>query len=288
MKKVLVTGASGFLGDHIIPVLLKMDYEVIATSKNENKAKKLKWIDSVHYIQFDYNDSEPQDNLFELFQKPDLMIHLAWQGLPNYNELFHFEKNLPANYLFIKNLIENGLKKISIAGTCLEYGMKEGCLDETIDAAPDNPYALAKDTLRKFIQELNKKIDFDYNWIRLFYVYGRGQGKNSIISQLEDAIDKKEKYFNMSGGEQVRDYLKVEMVAEYITKISVQNKFNGLFNCCSGKPISIKDFVEDYLKRKKSNICLNLGYYPYNDYEPMSFWGNNKNLKKILSLFEKT
>ena len=86
----------------------------------------------------------------------------------------------------------------------------------------------------------------------------------------------------MSGGEQLRDYLPVEKVAEYIVKISMQDKIRGIINCCSGKPISIRKLVENYLSEKNASIELNMGYYEYPDYEPMAFWGDNKKLMKIL------
>ncbi len=83
----------------------------------------------------------------------------------------------------------------------------------------------------------------------------------------------------MSGGEQLRDYLPVEKVAEYIVRTALQNDVTGVINCCSGKPVSVRKLIEDYLEEKKKNIRLNLGYYPYPDYEPMAFWGDIRRLK---------
>ncbi|GAI93187.1 unnamed protein product [marine sediment metagenome] len=87
----------------------------------------------------------------------------------------------------------------------------------------------------------------------------------------------------MSGGEQLRDYLPVEKVAEHIVKISMQDKIGGIINCCSGKPISIGKLVENYLAEKNKNIELNLDYYPYPDYEPMAFWGDSTKLNKVIN-----
>jgi dTDP-6-deoxy-L-talose 4-dehydrogenase (NAD+) len=211
-----------------------------------------------------------------------MIIHLSWQGLPNYKELFHFEKNLPNNYYFLKNMVESGCKKVVVIGTCFEYGMQSGLLKEDLETKPDNPYALAKDTLRKYLEQLQKQVDFNLKWIRLFYIYGKGQNPNSILSQLEVALENGEKVFNMSGGEQLRDYLPVKKVAEYIVKISLQDKINGIINCCSGKSISIRKLVENYLTKNNKSIELNLGYYPYSDYEPMAFWGDDELLQQAI------
>ena len=278
--KVLVTGATGFIGNYIVEVLLKYNYNIIATSIEHKNQIQFSWIEKVNYIQADLN--EDKKNWFAFFNEPDQIIHLAWEGLPNYNELFHIERNLPRNCCFLKSIIENGLKKVVVIGTCFEYGMQSGALSEDIEAKPDNPYALAKDTLRKFLEQLQKKIDFELKWVRLFYMYGKGQSPNSILSQLGEALENGETDFNMSGGEQLRDYMPVENVAEYIVKIAMQNKVHGIINCCSGKPISIRKLAENYLKEKQKNIHLNLGYYPYPDYEPMAFWGDNRKL--ILAL----
>ncbi|MEA3386967.1 MAG: NAD(P)-dependent oxidoreductase [Patescibacteria group bacterium] len=131
--KILVTGATGFIGNHLINDLLKnKSIEIIATSRNIDKAKKFDWFDKVNYIPYDLNDFDKDNNLYELFTKPDKVIHLAWDGLPNYNDLIHIEQNLISNYRFIKSLIDCGLKDITITGTCFEYGMQNGCLSEAI------------------------------------------------------------------------------------------------------------------------------------------------------------
>ena len=283
--KVLVTGVTGFIGSYVVKELLKQQCHVIATSRDQNKARSYEWFSQVEYIPCDLNVK--QENFFQFFQQPDLLIHLAWEGLPNYKDLFHLEKNLFSNYRFLKNMIEHGLKSLAVTGTCFEYGMQSGALQEDMKTMPDNPYGLAKDTLRKFLEQLQKKIKFDFKWIRLFYMYGKGQNPNSILSQLDKALQNGETSFNMSGGEQLRDYLPVEKVAEYIVKIAMQSKVKGIINCCSGKPISIRRLVECYMAKKQKNIQLNLGYYPYPDYEPIAFWGNVDKLNIGLSEFEK-
>jgi|SRR5690348_1929436 len=278
--KILVTGATGFVGTHVINELLKQDHEIIGTTRKPDLKNNS---DKLIYTFFNLDNTDATQNYFSYFNNPDLLIHLAWQGLPNYKSLFHFEKNLITHYSFLKNMVANGLKNLVVTGTCLEYGMREGCLSEDMTADPQNPYALAKDTLRKFLSEFQKKHPFDLKWIRLFYMYGQGQNPNSLFSQLQTALQNEDKEFNMSGGEQERDYLPVEKLAEYVVGISVQNKITGIINCCSGKPKKIKDLVKDYLKQANADIKLNLGYYPYTDYEPMSFWGNDKKLKKIIN-----
>ncbi|MDN3657163.1 NAD(P)-dependent oxidoreductase [Ferruginibacter paludis] len=282
MKKILVTGATGFIGNYVVEQLLQQkDLTVIASSADIKKARLAPWFSSVIYIPFNLKDYNSTINYYDFFYKPDSMIHLAWEGLPNYTAAFHVHDNLPRHYSFLKNCIDNGLTDITITGTCFEYGMQEGVLSENMDTRPANSYAIAKDTLRKQMEELQLQKIFHFKWIRLFYMYGTGQSPNSLISQLDKALDAHEAVFNMSGGEQERDYLPVEKVASYIVKIALQCRVTGLINCCSGRPVKVRTLVENYLKQRQKQIQLNLGYYPYADYEPMRFWGDNQKLKTI-------
>ena len=281
MKKVLVTGATGFIGNYVVEELLKRNYIVVATSSSLEKAETFPWFSRVQYIPFNFEAFNAKESYYNFFNEPEAIIHLAWEGLPNYKSSFHNEINMPRHLAFLTNMIKNGLKDVTVTGTCFEYGMIEGCLHEDMQTAPHNPYAEAKDNLRKQLQELKKANAFSLKWIRLFYMYGKGQNPNSLFSQLDRALANGDKIFNMSGGEQVRDYLPVEKVAENIVKIATQNDVAGIVNCCSGEPITIKEFVRNYLALKQKSIELNLGYYPYTDYEPMAFWGSTKKLKTI-------
>ncbi|MFA6103030.1 MAG: NAD(P)-dependent oxidoreductase [Victivallaceae bacterium] len=280
--KILVTGATGFIGNHVLRCLLEnaKDCDIIATSANPEKAGTFDWFDKVNYIACDFHKEKV--NFFEKFNRPEMVIHLAWSGLPNYSAPFHIEENLPANLSFLKSFIENGVKKIAVAGTCYEYGLQEGCLAEDAPSNPVTMYGLAKDTLRRSLELLIGNSSVRFNWIRIFYLYGPGQNSRALIPLLEHAVQRGEKVFNMSGGAQLRDYLPVEQAAGYICKIALQDKIRGIVNCCSGNPVSIKNLVESRIKELNAGIALNLGYYPYPEYEPMAFWGNSDKIKKII------
>lgn len=281
--RVLVTGATGFIGNYVVETLLQRGFLVIATSNDIEKAKAFSWYPSVTYIKFDIKKISDAINYFEFFQKPDLVIHLAWEGLPNYRNEFHLLENLPRHILLVQNFLQNGLQDITIAGTCFEYGMQQGCLTEESPSMPDNPYAKAKDELRKKIQSLQDAYSFSFKWVRLFYMWGNGQNAKSLIAQLEAAIQNGDTSFNMSGGEQVRDFLPVIDVAANIVSVATQKQLEGIINICSGQPITVKEFVTNYLKQCNHQIQLNLGFYPYPDFEPMKFWGSNEKLKKIIN-----
>jgi len=282
MKKVLVTGATGFIGNYVVRELLEKNCSVIASSAHENSAKQKDWIDHVDYVPFDIKEVNESINYFDFFGGPDLMIHLAWEGLPNYKSSFHIEENLPGHIRFLTNLVQNGLRDLTVAGTCLEYGMQEGALREDMPALPSTSYAIAKNELRKALETMHQNYPFSLKWARLFYIHGKGQNPNSLLSQLDQALANDEPVFNMSGGDQSRDYLSVEKAAEYLVRIALQNEVAGIINCCSGEPITIRQFLRNYLSKLGRNISLNFGYYPYPDYEPLHYWGDNNKLKTVL------
>lgn len=282
MQKVLVTGATGFIGNYVVEELLRRNLFVVTSSVDEEKASQKNWYNKTNYRPLDLKQLNLKENYFEFFGRPDIVIHLSWEGLPNYKDNFHTQQNLPVHKTFLENLIRNGLKNLNVTGTCFEYGMQEGRLSENMPSLPENEYGRAKNELRLYIEELSRNYTFEYKWIRLFYLYGKGQNPKSLLSQLQQAIDNKDETFNMSGGEQVRDFLPVEKAAEYIVDIALQTMVSGIINCCSGEPVTVKQLVQRYLQEKKVTIHLNLGYYPYPDYEPMHFWGDNDKIKKII------
>lgn len=279
--KILVTGASGYIGNYVIEEVLERGHAVVATSTNRQAVAQKAWFDKVDFVEYSLEQTGPE-NLFDHFGRPDLVIHLAWQGLPNYKELFHISRNLFQQFAFIRNLVDHGLKDLLVTGTCFEYGMQSGALHEDMISLPANPYAIAKDSLRRFVEVLQTKQSFHFKWVRLFYMYGRGQSPNSLIPLLEKAVRNGDPVFNMSGGEQLRDYLQVEEVARIIATIALQQRVQGVINCCSGKPISVRNLVEKYIRENDFSIALNLGYYPYPDYEPMAFWGDAGKLNGAL------
>lgn len=276
--KIAVTGATGFIGRYVVaelerrtlsPILMCLPSVEIPVALSRHAVVSM-------------NLRDPSANVFDLLGHPDTLIHLAWAGLPNYKSLHHFEEELPAQYWFLKNLVESGLKNLIVTGTCFEYGMQSGTLNEDSKTCPNNPYGFAKDMLRRQLEYLRQVWPFNLTWARLFYLYGEGQAENSLWPQLSRAVEQGHKVFNMSGGEQLRDYLPVADVGEYLVALAMKAENNGIVNICSGKPISVRKLVEGWIKENGWHIDLNLGYYPYPDYEPMAFWGDRRRLIKIL------
>ena len=277
--KILVTGATGFVGQHVVRWLVNHGYTVTATGTSAEKAKAFDWFDKVTFIPCDYFAEDR--NYYEFFGEPDFLIHLAWKGLPNYMMRFHMEENLPVEMRFLRSFAESKNTKIAVTGTCYEYGVVNGRIAEDYPTNPNTVYSAAKDALRRYVEFLAAEFGISWNWIRLFFLYGEGQSPKSLLPQLEAAITRGDAEFPMSCGEQLRDYLPVEKVAEYVCRIALSDT-DGIVNCCSGEMISVRRLVENRVAELDSNIVLKRGAYGYPVYEGMAFCGDDRKLRRVL------
>lgn len=274
--KIAMTGASGFIGRHVLTELLKQEVEIVAITRGAFPAELSRVVRTI-----EVDISHPAPSCFEKIGCPEILLHLAWGGLPNYKSLHHFETELPGQYHFLKILVESGLPSLLVTGTCFEYGKQSGSLSEEMLAQPNNPYGYAKNALRLQLEFLKLANPFSLTWARLFYMYGQGQSNASLFTKLKEAVVRGDKVFNMSGGEQLRDYLPVGEIAGQIVRLAMLKRDIGIINICSGEPVSIRKLVERWLHENNWKIELNLGHYPYPDYEPMAFWGDSSRIDSI-------
>lgn len=268
--KVAVTGARGFVGRHVLTALSEARVQVVATARPAARAA-LPASANVRWAMLDI--ARPPERCFELLGEPDVLIHLAWDGLPNYRSPHHFETELPLQFRFLAGLVREGLPALLSVGTSFEYGLQNGPLAAAMETRPANAYGFAKDTLRKQLQQLKAVHPFTFTWARLFYMYGEGQPETSLFPLLKKAVAAGEPTFKMSGGEQLRDYLPVGEVAKRLVRLALTPRDLGPVNVCSGTPISVRRLVEGWIKEHGWKIELKLGALPYPDYEPMAFWG---------------
>jgi dTDP-6-deoxy-L-talose 4-dehydrogenase (NAD+) len=278
--RLLVTGATGFVGSHLVTVLARRGHSIAAVVRDAERARRASWYGRTDLVVADLHRESDVARLEPA--ELDAVVHLAWPGLPNYGSPSHVDQTLCGELALVKRLAERGTRHLVVTGTCFEYGLQNGRLDEGMEARPVTPYAIAKDTLRRYLEAMRKETRFRLQWPRLFYLRGPGQSPQSLLPQLDRAIDRGDAVFNMSGGEQLRDYLPVETCAEYLAAVIEHPSHEGIVNVCSGKPISVRRLVEEHVARRRSSITLNLGHYPYPEHEPMAFWGDDTKLRRLL------
>ncbi|HWX66253.1 MAG TPA: NAD(P)-dependent oxidoreductase [Rhodanobacter sp.] len=274
--RVAVTGASGFIGRHVVRELVRRGAEVIAISRHPDPPIS----PTVTPLVMDIGNAST--NPFVRMGRPDALLHLAWGGLPNYRSSDHLNKEFPRHKAFLDTCIDSGLTQLTAVGTCLEYGLQSGELSEATAALPATVYGEAKQRLHRHLQEQQATHNFGLSWLRLFYVYGPGQAATSLYPQLCAAVAAGKSSFDMSAGDQVRDFLPIETAAAHIVAVTLHHANAGTINICSGRPATVADTVRDWLQTCRTDITLNLGVYSYPDYEPFAFWGSTLRLNSLL------
>lgn len=284
-QRVLVTGATGFIGTPVVGALLARGARVTALCRHAGRGAA--WASArvgrerLTVLAADIGGlTEAQ---LDALASHDRILHLAWGCLDAFKSEAHLDEILPRHLEFLTALLERGAKHLLVAGTCLEYGLQEGCLHEGLEPRPVTAYGRAKDALRQALELLCAARGVVFQWCRLFYMHGLGQAEKSLLSQLDRAIKAGADSFDMSGGEQERDYLPVAEVAELLVRVASQDRVAGVINCASGRPVTVRALVEEHLARRGASLRLNLGHYPYPDYEPMRFWADTKKLAAALA-----
>lgn len=280
-QSVLVTGATGFVGRHAVAALLARGCAVTVLCRDAARAAAMPWGLNVEIMPGDLTSLTPVQ--MDQIAAQDRILHLAWEGLPNYKAETQVTEVLPRHLAFLTQLVKRGARRLLVTGTCLEYGLVEGALAEDREPKPVTAYGRAKNALRQGLEPVCEAHGAHLVWARLFYMHGPGQSEKSLLSQLDRAITAGEKTFNMSGGEQLRDYLPVTGVADLLAILLLQDATQGIINCASGKPVSVRQLVEEHLRGRGASVALNLGHYPYPDYEPMRFWADTTKLAAALA-----
>lgn len=276
--KILVTGANGYIGSHIVAALLNKGVDVIAcdiaTQNIDSRAK------TVLCNIFDCNDTE---NAYTLFGEPDVCLHLAWRDGFVHNSPKHI-RDLSAHFAFLTNLIDNGLRHLAIMGTMHEIGYYEGKIDENTPCNPLSLYGIAKNTLRQSMIQYAANHQCILQWIRGFYIFGDDLKNHSIFTKLVEASQRGEKTFPFTMGKNQYDFMNVQQLVEQISAVVLQTKIKGIINCCTGNPISLAEAVESFIETNKLDIKLVYGAFPDRPYDSPCIYGDNTKIQQILSI----
>lgn len=234
---------------------------------------------SNHEHHFNLLDSSSWEGLLK--QRPTHVILLSWPGLPHYQKHFHVTRNLPACVELVEQLMSAGLQKLVIAGTCYEYGLQNGPLEENHLTDPVNCYAIAKDSLRRTIAILCEVQKVSWSWLRIFYPFGDGQNPQSLLPSLSRAIAQGDSVFPMSSGRQIRDFVHVQDVAQQLLLLATHPQAHGVYNGGSGHARSLREIVESRIDELDSQITINRGVYPDREDEPLAFWADMNRFESL-------
>ena len=273
-KKILVTGAGGYIGQHVVKALLDKGAAVIATDIRlddvDDRATKIQ-----------KNIFEENENIFTEMGSPDVCLHMAWRDGFIHNSEKHIE-DLDSHYKFISNMVKGGLKQIAVMGSMHEVGYYEGAIDENTPTNPLSLYGIAKNTLRQLTFLLGKNENVIVQWIRGFYIFGDDLKNNSIFKKIVEAEQEGKTEFPFTSGKNKYDFLSIYDMADQIAEIVLQDKINGIINSCTGQPMTLAEKVESFIKENNFMIKLKYGAYPDRPYDSPGIWGDATKINEIM------
>lgn len=273
-KKFLVTGANGYIGRTVVKNLLDMGNTVIASDLRYDDVDERAVRSGVNLFSGDAD-------IYKQFGEPDVCIHLAWRNGFVHNDDSHII-DLPKHYLFIKNMIEGGLKHIVVMGSMHEIGYWEGAIKEDTPANPSSLYGVAKNSLRQMTTTLADAKGICMQWIRGYYIIGDDLKNNSIFAKITRAAEEGKETFPFTSGKNKYDFITLQELTRQIAAVASQEEVTGVVNCCSGKPVSLAERVEEFIKEHNFNIKLEYGAFPDRPYDSPGVWGDPEKIHRIM------
>ena len=274
MKKILVTGAAGYIGRHVVKTALDMGYPVIASDFAFKGVDERAEFCDVPLFSGD-------KNIWQTLGAPDVCIHLAWRDGFRHNASSHM-KDLSSHVVFLNNLAKGGLPMLTVMGTMHEVGYWEGPITADTPCAPQSQYGIAKNALRQSLLLSLPDTGCLLHWLRAYYITGDEAHGSSIFAKITQAeLDGKET-FPFTSGQNRYDFIDVDRLAQMIVAASVQDQVNGIINVCTGQPRTLADRVEQFLRDKHYKIRLDYGAYPDRPYDSPGVWGDPARINEIL------
>ena len=281
LPRILVTGGTGFIGQHVVEMALDKGFDItVLTKNNHNLTDEL---DGVTYLSADI--SHKASLLTRLESKVfDYVINLGGY-VDHANYLNGGDKVYDVHFNGVRNLVDcidkSKIKGFVQIGSSDEYGNNPAPQSEIQREAPISPYSCAKVASTYFLQTLYKTEGFPVVVLRPFLVYGPGQGIERFIPQIIKGCINNQK-FPTSKGEQLRDFCFIDDIIQAIfSSLDNGNAHGEVINIASGKPASIKKMVNTIVDMIGSGDPQ-FGQVAYRNGENMALYGDIAKAKEIL------
>ena len=275
MSRVLVTGAAGYIGRHVVNQLLTLGHDVIASDLNFNGVDERAQRCSVPIF-------SGAEDIYQQLGEPDVVIHMAWRNGFVHNSPTHMA-DLSNHVVFCQNLMAGGLPMLSVMGTMHEVGYWEGAIDEDTPCNPLSQYGVAKNAMRQSLILSAQNSNCKLQWLRAYYITGDDLRGSSIFGKITAAAAEGKKEFPITPGKNLYDFIDVDELARMIAIASVQEEVTGIINVCTGKPMSLAERVEKFIADHGFDIKLKYGAFPDRPYDSPGVWGDTKKIRQIMS-----
>lgn len=288
MTKVLLTGATGFIGSHIAKTLLKKGCRLLALKRSSSSFSLLE--DVLQQIEWLDMDMPGWENTAIAFS-PDIIIHSAWMGVTSEERSnYSFQQK---NIEFIASLLaialHSGTKKFIGLGSQAEYGNIDVVATEETEAHPTTAYGKVKIEALDTIRNICEKNNINWYWLRIFSVFGVDQSSQWLIPSLvRDLLFSAKREKDFTKGEQIYSYLDVADLAEAVSRVTLFDGLQGIYNVTSKVHKSIASLILEIRDAIDKDYQLNFSALPYRVNQPMLVAGSPEKFIRIYGEFETT
>ncbi len=249
-KKVLITGAAGFIGSRLSEILVEKGYDVTAFDRY-NSFNSFGWLDNSKYkkdINFCFGDIRDYETIEKKFKKNKLIIHLAaLVGIPYSYEapISYIKTNIEGTYNVLEFAKKYDVEEVIVTSTSEVYGTAQTVpIKESHPLVGQSPYSASKIAADQLSISYNKSFNLPVKIARPFNTYGPRQSLRAIIPQIIIQLLNNKKFLNFGNIDPTRDLTFVDDTCEGFVEILKNKNFVGkITNIGSGNEISIKDLI---------------------------------------------
>jgi nucleoside-diphosphate-sugar epimerase len=238
MSTVLVTGASGFIGRHCVPILMAKNYEVHAVARRKPATAPT----GVTWHETDLLVPGTPTKLIDQV-RPESLLHLGWYAAPG--KFWEARENtewVRASLELISAFSAHNGKRVVAAGSCAEYETNCGeCVEATTPLLPSTLYGTCKHGLGSILDSFSKQTGFSSAWGRVFFLYGPHEDPSRLVAYVVRSLLQGEPAL-CSAGNQVLDFLHVQDVASAFVAL-LESEVKGPINIASGRPVAVRDLL---------------------------------------------
>lgn len=260
--KIVVTGATSFIGKAFVDVALEKGWEIVAVvRRNSPKAKAFEGVDNVSVAELNMDE---YGKIAEAAGSFDCLAHFAWDGTRGAQRMDKElqQKNYENSVALIKAAIDSGCKRILTAGSQAEYGPQNGVITEQTECKPNTEYGVYKYKLFTTASELCEKAGVSYKEPRFFSLYGPGDFEKTLIMSMIDNM-RNNRRCELTECVQMWDFLYVKDAVRAVAALCELDCEDGAYNLGSGDVRELKAYVEELYSLLNSSSELVYGAVPY-------------------------
>ena len=276
-QHVLVTGANGYIGAHVVKALLDMGMRVTAVSMHGDHVDP-----RATFVACDVLARSGDGALYAELGSPQACIHLGYRNGFSHNAPTHLE-DLPGHYGFVRAMAEAGCPRVALMGSMHEVGYHEGAICASTPCSPLSLYGVAKNALREAVMGvLDAQVPTCFRWLRGYYIYGDDLRSQSIFGKMVRAAQEGRRTFPFTSGRNRYDFIHIDDLAVQIAVAALCPGGSQTVNCCTGEPVALKDQALRFIEQNSLGLELEYGAFPDRPYDSPVTYGDAAPMRAMM------